>query len=371
MTASLTTPTLLTAAGTLIISALLTPVVRALLMRFRVFDVPNARSSHTVTVVRGLGIAVWAAMLIASLAVIGAALLNIGVFGAVFGAVFSTAGSGASAAGGSWLLAATLFAVLNLTVVLGLIEDLRGLSVKSRSALQLLAAIFIAVLLVALASPPPLAAILMVLFGIPFISSFINVANFMDGLNGISALHGIIGGVCFWLLGTHLHSPALAIAGAITAAAFLGFLPWNLLGYGFLGDVGSYLLGTVLVSLSFAALLAGSPLLAAISPLVIYFGDVGWTLVRRIRRGAKWHEAHREHAYQRLQQLGMTHLAASAITAGFTATAVALGLLNAVWQGPLAFAVLLAGGSVILLCYLNLPRLLPAALPAVFPKKQR
>ena len=367
MTASLTTPTLLTAAGTLIISALLTPVVRALLMRFRVFDVPNARSSHTVTVVRGLGIAVWAAMLIVSLAVIGAALLNIGVFGAVF----SPARFGAAAEGGSWLLAATLFAVLNLTVVLGLIEDLRGLSVKSRSALQLLAALLIASLLVALASPPPLVAILMVLFGIPFISSFINVANFMDGLNGISALHGIIGGVCFWLLGTHLHSPALAIAGAITAAAFLGFLPWNLLGYGFLGDVGSYLLGTVLVSLSFAALLAGSPLLAAISPLVIYFGDVGWTLVRRIRRGAKWHEAHREHAYQRLQQLGISHLAASAITAGFTAAAVALGLLSAVWQGSLAFAVLLAGGSVILLCYLNLPRLLPAALPAVFPKKQR
>ena len=42
------------------------------------------------------------------------------------------------------------------------------------------------------------------------------------------------------------------------AAAFLGFLPWNVLrGRMFLGDVGSYLLGAMVASLAFAAFVDG------------------------------------------------------------------------------------------------------------------
>src|SRR5690606_29011020 len=94
-------------------------------------------------------------------------------------------------------------------------------------------------------SPIPLwAVIILVIYAVLFISSYINVANFMDGLNGISGFHGVIAGAAFGVVGWLTATPWLLIIGVVLAAGYLGFLPWNLTKPGaFLGDVGSYLLG--------------------------------------------------------------------------------------------------------------------------------
>ncbi|CAG7614204.1 putative undecaprenyl-phosphate N-acetylglucosaminyl 1-phosphate transferase [Leucobacter soli] len=349
-------------AVTLVLSLLLPLVVRPILVRLGIMDIPNERSSHERPVLRGLGLAVLIAMGVGGgLATLFAWIDAPDAHGWVF---LLIVGAGSFAAG-----------------LLGLSEDLRGLSVPVRSILLLVIALSasVALILVARASFAPgrlgaadfgwettplvsgmsiLGLTLLVVYGVLFISSYINVANFMDGLNGISGLHGVVSGLAFAAAGAASGLDWLLIAGLLLAAGFLGFLPWNLTRPGaFLGDVGSYLLGGAVAITSFAALVAGVPILATIGPMVIYFGDVGVTLVKRVRAGRKWDEPHKEHVYQRLQQQGRTHLAASSITTAFTVAASLLGLASFL-VAPIWWLALLAGGLALVALYTRLPALL-------------
>ena len=334
----MTLPTLLltVVAATLLLSLLLPFAVKPLLVRLGIMDVPNERSSHERPVLRGLGLAVLIAMAAGYLA--GWLLLpeegrTAGAFALGFVAVAAVCSS-----------------------LLGLGEDLKGVSVRMRSVLLLLIAVGVAAGLVWYAG----ASWWIAIYAVLFVSGYINVANFMDGLNGISGFHGVIAGLAFaaagWLaLPTQ---PWLMVAGLVLAAGFAGFLPWNLTRPGaFLGDVGSYLLGGATAATSLFALMSGVPILATIGPMIIYFGDVGVTLVRRARQGKKWDEPHKEHVYQQLNQMGFSHVAASGITALFTLAASALGLAS-FFVAPIWWLLLLALGLGVLALYLALPRLL-------------
>lgn len=330
---------------TLLLSLTLPFALRPLLERWGIIDVPNERSSHARPVLRGMGLAVLIAMLL-GVAVATIVLLqtpghsdDLSNLLIVFGGSF--------AAG-----------------ILGWREDRGGLSVLARSIWMLCIATITAVLLLwgvgGLRDGIPVTVkIALVIYAILFLSSFINVANFMDGLNGISGFHGLIAGLTFLVAGALGGFMWLVLAGLIIAAGFAGFLPWNLTKPGaFLGDVGSYLLGGVIAVTSLAALIAGVPMLATIGPMVIYFGDVAVTLIKRVRKGEKWYEPHKEHTYQRIQQLGYSHVQASAICALFTAIVSVLGILQ-FWFDSM-WPVLLLGGVAVLAVYLAMPRILPA-----------
>lgn len=339
---------LLAALITLFCSVTLPFVVKPLLRKLGVMDVPNERSSHSQPVLRGLGLAVLLAMAV-----------GFGV--AAFGAA-NPYDSLSQADGFRFLLVVGIATLAS--GVLGLSEDIGGLSVKARTVALLLIGVSVAALLVW--SPgswatelPLIVQLLLVFYAILFISSFINVANFMDGLNGISGFHGALAGVTFAVAGFLTDVSWLTAVGAIMGAGFIGFLPWNLTKPGaFLGDVGSYLLGGAIAVTSFAALIAGVPVLATIGPMICYFGDVGVTLVKRVRGGYKWDQPHKEHVYQRVQQLGYSHVAASGIVAAFSALGCALGLLSCV-LAPVWWIALLAAGLVLVAVYLKLPDLLP------------
>lgn len=378
-------PAVIAAVVTLLLSLCLPFVVRPLLVRLGIMDVPTERSSHERPVLRGLGLSVLISMLIGGgVGISGLASVHIPMLG--------------------WdillaVLVGSLFAGL-----LGLGEDLRGLSVKVRTVLLLLIGVTVPVALVWLFNTNPLGdsfgfvggsggwghslfagwfdtagstvlmsaepvgpvplplwlGIVLVPYALFFVSSFINVANFMDGLNGISGFHGVIAGLTFAAAGWFTGLAWLLVAGLVLATAYAGFLPWNLSKPGaFLGDVGSYLLGGAVAITSFAALLAGVPILATIGPMIIYFGDVGVTLVKRVRAGHKWDEPHKEHVYQRLNQLGLSHVAASGVTAAFTLIASLLGLAS-LFVEPIWWIALLIAGLIVLATYLRLPRLLAA-----------
>ncbi|WP_336658888.1 UDP-phosphate alpha-N-acetyl-D-fucosaminephosphotransferase [Leucobacter sp. USHLN153] len=345
----------ITGAVTLVLSALLPFVIRPLLVRLGIMDVPNARSSHDRPILRGLGLAVLLAMAIG------------GAFGV--SQLITPTGTG-------WQLLAVVLAGLLAAGFLGLGEDLKGLSVAVRSLwlLGIAAASAGCIAWIATRTPdasfswvlaldaralPVWVIVLLCVYAVFFISSYINVANFMDGLNGISGFHGVIAGVTFAFAGWWVGAGWLLVAGTVVAAGFAGFLPWNLSKPGaFLGDVGSYLLGGAVAVTSFAALMTAVPLLATIGPMVIYFGDVAVTLVKRVRAGHRWDEPHKEHAYQRIQQLGYSHVQASGITAICTLATSLLGLAS-LFTSLLGTLVLLAAGLVVLIIYLALPRLLP------------
>ena len=142
---------------------------------------------------------------------------------------------------------------------------------------------------------------------------FINLYNFMDGIDGIAACEAISLGI-----GT---AAVLAVAGPATsgfaatpwqgltvAAAALGFLVWNWHpARVFLGDVGSVPLGFLSGWLLLCLAISGA-WVAAILLALVFWADATLTLLRRASRGKTtlW-EAHREHAYQVAVQAGWRH----------------------------------------------------------------
>lgn len=314
------------AATSFTISFLAVPVLRPVLRRYAVVDMPNERSSHTQETVRGGGIAP-----LLGVTTGGGLLLSVGISDIVVVSIVA----GAVSAG-----------------VLGLIEDVRGLSVPLRALGQLGVGVFVAVCLGTHTGQQWWAVGLMAIA----IMAYINIANFMDGINGISGMHGALVGIVYALIGYFAALPWAMPLGLVLAGAFAAFLPWNLRKPGiFLGDVGSYLLGAATASLGLALAWAGVSPIVVLAPLVVYLADSLTTLVRRAARSEPILRPHRTHVYQRLTETGLGHQGASAIVTLFAVATSAVGILS-----QLAILSSLSASLLILaLClfYLALPRL--------------
>lgn len=122
---------------------------------------------------------------------------------------------------------------------------------------------------------------------------FLNLYNFMDGIDGITGIETLCISGGLWLVG-----PAQAQA-AVLAGASAGFLMWNWHPAKiFLGDSGSvplgYLLGWLLLRMAGDGLWAPALILPA-----YYLADATITISKRALRGEKIWQAHRQHFYQR------------------------------------------------------------------------
>jgi Fuc2NAc and GlcNAc transferase len=178
-----------------------------------------------------------------------------------------------------------------------------------------------------------LAGTLLAAFGIAWST---NLYNFMDGIDGLAGgeavTAGLAGGVLLLVAGERgIASVALALA-----AASAGFLAWNWAPARiFMGDVGSYFLGFTFAVLAVASeRLDAVPLLAWVVLLGVFVFDATATLLRRARRGERWHHAHRSHAYQRAAVALRSHARVSgAVLAlnGMLALLAAAGTLRPAW----------------------------------------
>jgi UDP-N-acetylmuramyl pentapeptide phosphotransferase/UDP-N-acetylglucosamine-1-phosphate transferase len=129
---------------------------------------------------------------------------------------------------------------------------------------------------------------------------WINLYNFMDGIDGIAGTEtaSIALGYVAVTLAAGAASPLLGLALA-TAGASLGFLfsNWHPARI-FMGDVGAIPLGFLTGWLLFDLAVHHSLAAAVILPLY-YATDATLTLVKRIAHGERPWEPHRSHAYQR------------------------------------------------------------------------
>jgi UDP-GlcNAc:undecaprenyl-phosphate GlcNAc-1-phosphate transferase len=292
-------------------SLLLQPLVIRLLRRHEVLDVPNERSSHSAPTPRGGGIAVVAAIAAGTLV------------------------------GPRTPAATVVFAGVLGCALLGLVEDVYGVSMRRRLAVQgLVGALVVAALATisttagtAVSSGAGSAALAVSLlcgagYGVGYVA-VVNAVNFMDGINGISAATAVAGGSAYALLGIAVGEPCLILVGAVTAAAMLAFAPFNApRARVFLGDTGSYGLGAALAGLALVALHAGLPLEAALGPLAVYLADTGTALTRRMLAGEAWYLPHRTHVYQRLVRSGYGHGRVSIGVGTLIASTSALGAVS-------------------------------------------
>ena len=295
------------AAAVLIATSVGTWIVLKALRRHAIFDRPNERSSHTGLVPRGGGIAVTAVVIVAW-AVLAPPENRFEVF-CVLGAALLLAGV-------SWL------------------DDLHSLTPWSRLLAQLVATLPALYwmsrdgsgLPTLLPQPVALAAA-----GLLWIW-FINLFNFMDGIDGITGIETAGIGIGIALLAGYAplsgENPAFA---ATAAAAAVGFLLWNWHPAKiFLGDVGSvplgFLLGWLLLKLASDGAWAAALILPA-----YYLADATITLARRGLRGDRIWQAHREHFYQRAVQGGRSHATVSAGVGVCNAVLIGLALLSVSW----------------------------------------
>lgn len=292
---------------------LLKPVID-LLRRRSVVDVPNARSSHAVVTPRGGGL---------------------GVMAGVVAAVLVSQPP-------SRLLLLTALAVL--AAALGLRDDLVTLPALPRLVLQALLA-SAGVLVILCENPVRSVGVAMAGgFGFVWLVGYVNAFNFMDGINGISAITGAATGGWLWLLAHGEGDALLAVGSAALTGACLGFLPWNApRAKVFLGDVGSYGLGFLLASLGLWAVVVGTDPLQTAAPFLVYVADTAVTLISRVVRGETWHEAHREHRYQQLCAAGLSHAQAAAVVLVFTILACAVSRYTPPEVGLPLIAALLCG----------------------------
>jgi UDP-GlcNAc:undecaprenyl-phosphate GlcNAc-1-phosphate transferase len=274
------------------------PLTIALLHRLAVLDMPGGRSSHSVPTPRGGGAPIAVGLVVAALIAPG---------GARAGLAFAVA--------------------VGFFGLLGLLDDLRGLPVALRLGLQLAGASAVAALLVARLSLPAVAVIMAALAGTAWVVGFVNAFNFMDGVNGISGAHALIGGVAYACLAGWRRDGFGVAAGLSLAVGACAFLPWNAVrARVFLGDVGSYSIGAALAVLAVRLVSLGVPVEAVAGPVALYLADVAWTLQRRIRCGERWLEAHRTHVYQRWCDEGWSHQEVTVLTSALTVLLCLLGV---------------------------------------------
>lgn len=136
-----------------------------------------------------------------------------------------------------------------------------------------------------------------------------NAYNFMDGSDGLAggmAVFGFSAYGCAAFAAAALPMASMSFAVAAAAAGFLlfNFPPAKV----FMGDVGSIPLGFLAASLGLLGWRQG--LWPAWFPVLVFspfLADASVTLLRRILRGQRFWQAHREHYYQRLIRMGWGH----------------------------------------------------------------
>jgi UDP-N-acetylmuramyl pentapeptide phosphotransferase/UDP-N-acetylglucosamine-1-phosphate transferase len=131
---------------------------------------------------------------------------------------------------------------------------------------------------------------------------FINLYNFLDGINGYAGSEAVFLALGGFVLFGGAHFVVLAVA-------VLGFLYWNWnKAKIFMGDVGSTLLGyNIAVFTLYYANQEATNLWVWITLFGVFWFDATVTLIRRKLNSEKLSQAHKKHAYQRLTQAGWSH----------------------------------------------------------------
>ena len=302
-------------------------LIRANAQRLGVIQAPNARSSHTTPTPGGGGVGI---VLGGSLVLVAASAGAIEPFlpGLVIGAMIAA---------------------------VGFYDDRHPIPARLRLPGQLVLmaiAIWLAVPLDALQQQTgiPLPAIAVAVIALVGAVYWINLFNFMDGIDGIAGAQAIFMLVGAAILATlrvpgFIDGPMFWCLVGVTAAT-LGFLALNWPPARiFMGDAGSTYLGFILAFLALVTIADGTLSLPQWLILSAAFvTDASVTLIRRLLLRERVFEAHRRHAYQVLSRRWSSH---QRVTLSFIG-------VNLIWLLPLAYAAQNWGWLAVTVAYLPL-----------------
>jgi len=291
---------------TLVLAVLLCRLYLVLARRWRILDLPGERSSHQQPTPHGGGTALITAFL--------------------FGMLFAVPGHGPWPHAYSVLAAAAF-----ILMAIGVLDDLKGLSVKSRLALYALCCLLVAAELLQPFEASLPQKVALVLAAALCLLWALNLYNFMDGIDGFAATQCYLAcsgaAVLAWQGGA---GADYALFCLLLAVSHLGFLFWNWPPARlFMGDAGSVPTGFLLAALALLGAVQGQLSAACwLILLAVFITDASWTLLWRVFTGQPFTRPHRLHAYQRLSRHFRSHLAVDLL----------LLVTHALWLVPLALA---------------------------------
>jgi UDP-N-acetylmuramyl pentapeptide phosphotransferase/UDP-N-acetylglucosamine-1-phosphate transferase len=263
-------------------SFIFTYLIKLFALKNKIVSIPNERSLHSTPVPVGGGLAIVITWYIGISVLFFSGLIDRSLYFALLSGVLLT--------------------------IVSLIDDIIGLKASFRLFIQFLTAIAAFAFLGGLRQiiiPGIEVKFIYVLYPLAIVGMvwFINLFNFMDGVDGFASTEAItISLVLYLLCGNTIN--------LLLIACIAGFLFWNWpKAKIFMGDVGSTQLGFILIVLgiyfhnSFQFSILNWIMLS--SP---FWFDATLTLYRRWRNGEKLSEAHRKHIYQRMVRAGYSHL---------------------------------------------------------------
>lgn len=280
------------------IALALTPVIKQLAFKIGAVDAPAERKVHSKVMPRLGGLAIYLAFVATILIFFP---LNQNLIGLI-------AGTG-------------------VIVLLGVVDDIWGVSPK----VKLLGQIAAALVLVAfgiriefITNPfvtSPFDGVVgqldlaMLKLSIPFtvfwIVGITNAVNLIDGLDGLAAGVAIISALTLAVIGWLEAQLLVSGLAVVLAASTLGFLKYNFYPAKiFMGDSGSMFLGFTLATLAILGLGKGATVISLVIPIVILgvpIMDTTFAILRRYLNKQPIFKADKDHLHHRLLALGLSH----------------------------------------------------------------
>lgn len=298
---------------TFLVSLVTTFLVKTFAAKLGLMQVPNHRSSHTKTTPHGGGLGIVAGTVFFTLCLLWKNPTQYKLY--------------------SFTIALALFIALK-----GLLDDIYQLSAQLRFLIQGLISFLLIVAIQNLPIPgfEPIANLSSVsTTALILLASiwWLNLFNFMDGIDGLAASEAI-----FMLLSAAglilAFKPELVFSNIwqtmiYLTIAILGFLVFNWApAKVFMGDVGSNFLAFMLLTLALTTISLHWLNYATWGILACLFvTDATITLLRRILTHQNWLEGHRSHAYQKLARRWDSHRKATCVSIA----------VNIFWLLPLAY----------------------------------
>jgi len=282
----------------LLVTFVITPLVRRFAIRRGLVDCPGGRKVHERPIPRLGGVAIFAGVAIAiGLQIAGELRLG-------WGGTLVSEGS---------IDLRTLGVLLGMTIIflVGLWDDLANLSPGMKLAGQILAAgvvVASGLRIEYIGDPLGGGLIGLGLVSIPvtmlYIVGFTNVINLIDGLDGLAAGVSAIAATSLLVLaaqGNRLDAAALAAAVIGACIAFLryNFNPASI----FMGDSGALFLGFTLATISLMGVMKSTATIALAVPLLIIgvpIFDTASAIIRRVLHQRPIQEADKGHIHHRL-----------------------------------------------------------------------
>lgn len=278
-------------AVSLVAALVLTPLVRRFALRIGFVARPNERSMHVEPKPYLGGLAIFLAFAVAMVA--GYGFADSKVLGILIGGA--------------------------LILALGIVDDLYELSPR----LKMLGQIAVAALLVygwdvrifGIVNPLNETWLSFGFWSGPltlfWIVAFVNVVNFIDGLDGLAAGISTIGALTLLLVALQQQQTSAVALAAALAGASIGFLRYNFNPAKiFMGDAGAMFLGYTLAAISVHGVMKSAVTVGMIVPvlaLALPIFDTAFAIIRRLMNGRSIGQADKDHLHHRLLRLGLSH----------------------------------------------------------------